>query len=129
MELETVLEIESLRYLAQDETRMGQSRTETKRVITSGGVKPKVKLQWPREAFWLYKVVEPLTGWQWTQEESKLNSENFQSFRWRPFHTVRFNSSSNADRTSTGASSASTGMAREHYSHFSTCSLSRTQFD
>lgn len=80
MELETVLEIESLRYLAQDETGMGQSRTETKRVITSRGVKPKVKLQWPREAFWLYAVVEPLTGWQWTQEYSKLNSENFQSF-------------------------------------------------
>jgi transposase len=79
MELEAILEIKQLRYLAQDETRIGR-KTETKRVITSRGVKPKAKVQWPREAFWLYGVVEPLTGWQWTQEYSKLNSENFQAF-------------------------------------------------
>jgi transposase len=79
MELEAILEIKQLRYLAQDETRIGR-KTETKRVITSQGVKPKAKVQWPREAFWLYGVVEPLTGWQWTQEYSKLNSENFQTF-------------------------------------------------
>lgn len=79
MELEAILGIESLRYLAQDETRIGR-KTETKRVITSIGVKPKAKVQWPREAFWVYGVVEPLTGWQWTQEYSKLDSENFQAF-------------------------------------------------
>lgn len=37
-------------------------------------------MQWSREAFWLYAVVEPLSGWQWTQEYGKLNSENFQVF-------------------------------------------------
>lgn len=79
MELEAILGIEQLRYLATDETRIGR-KTESKRVITSSGVKPKVKVQWPREAFWLFGVVEPLTGWQWTQEYSKLNSENFQVF-------------------------------------------------
>lgn len=79
MELETILGIKQLRYLAQDETRIGR-KTETKRVITSRGVKPKAKVQWPREAFWLYGVVEPLTGWHWTQEYDKLNSENFQVF-------------------------------------------------
>lgn len=79
MELESILGIEQLRYLAEDETRIGR-KTETKRVITSIGVKPKAKVQWPREAFWVYGVVEPLTGWQWTQEESKLDSENFQAF-------------------------------------------------
>jgi len=79
MELEAILGIEQLRYLAQDETRIGR-KTETKRVITSLGVKPKAKVQWPREAFWVYGVVEPLTGWQWTQEYRKLNSENFQAF-------------------------------------------------
>ncbi len=68
-----------MRYLAQDETRIGR-KTETKRVVTGIGVKPKVKVQWPRVAFWLYGVVEPLTGWQWTQEYSKLNSANFQAF-------------------------------------------------
>ncbi len=67
MELESILGIEQLRYLAEDETRIGR-KTETKRVITSIGVKPKAKVQWPREAFWVYGVVEPLTGWQWTQE-------------------------------------------------------------
>jgi hypothetical protein len=61
MELEGILEIKQLRYLAQDETRIGR-KTETKRVITSLGVKPKAKVQWPREAFWLYGVVE-LRAW------------------------------------------------------------------
>jgi len=50
------------------------------RVITSIGVKPKAKVQWPREAFWVYGVVEPLTGWQWTQEHSKLDSQTFETF-------------------------------------------------
>jgi transposase len=79
MELEAIFGIGSLRYLAQDETRIGR-KTETKRVVTGMGVKPQVKVQWPREAFWLYGVVEPQTGWQWTQEYSKLNSKNFQAF-------------------------------------------------
>lgn len=79
MELEAIFGISELRYLAQDETRIGR-KTETKRVITAQGVKPKVKVDWPRQAFWLYGVVEPLSGWQWTQEYSQLNSENFQQF-------------------------------------------------
>ncbi len=79
MELEAIFGISQLRYLAQDETRIGR-KTETKRVIRSIGVKPKAKVQWPREAFWVYGVVEPLTGWQWTQEHDKLNSETFQTF-------------------------------------------------
>ena len=79
MELEAILELKQLRYIAEDETRIGR-KTETKRVITSRGVKPKMKVQWPREAFWLYGVVEPLTGWQWTQEYRQLNQTNFQAF-------------------------------------------------
>ncbi|MDB9527337.1 transposase [Oscillatoria sp. CS-180] len=31
-------------------------------------------------AFWLYGVVEPLSGWQWTQTYGQLNRENFQQF-------------------------------------------------
>ncbi len=68
-----------MRYLAEDESRIGR-KTQTKRVITAKGVKPSVKLDWPREAFWLYGVVEPLTLWQWMQQYDKLNSENFQQF-------------------------------------------------
>lgn len=79
MELEAILGIKQLRYLTQDETRIGR-KTETKRVITLRGTKPKLKVQWPREAFWLYGVVEPLSGWQWTQEYAQLNQDNFQAF-------------------------------------------------
>jgi hypothetical protein len=55
MELQAILGIEQLRYLAQDETRIG-CKTETVRVISAKGIKPKVKVAWPREAFWLYKA-------------------------------------------------------------------------
>ncbi|NEQ24533.1 MAG: IS630 family transposase [Microcoleus sp. SIO2G3] len=79
MELQAMLGIEQWRYLAQDETRIG-GKTETAKVVSARGVKPKVKVAWPREAFWLYGVVEPLTGWHWRQEYSKLDGENFQQF-------------------------------------------------
>lgn len=78
MELQAILGIEQLRYLAQDESRVGR-KTETKRVITAKGVKPKMKVEWPREAFWLYGVVEPF-GWQWMQQYDKLDAEHFQQF-------------------------------------------------
>jgi hypothetical protein len=68
-----------LRYLCQDETRVGL-KTETGRVITARGVKPTVSVQWPRQAFWLYGVVEPLTGWHFCQEYAQLNSQTFQKF-------------------------------------------------
>jgi transposase len=55
-------------------------KTETRRVITAKGVKPIAKVAWPREAFWLYGVVEPLSGWQWTQTYEHLNHQNFQQF-------------------------------------------------
>ena len=71
--------IPQLRYLSQDESRIGR-KTETKRVITGKGVKPKAKVEWPCEAFWLYGVVDPLSGWQWTQQYEHLNSEHFSSF-------------------------------------------------
>jgi transposase len=49
-------------------------------VITARGVKPVVRVQWPRKAFWLYGVVEPTSGWHFCQEYPHLNSENFQKF-------------------------------------------------
>lgn len=49
-------------------------------MITAKGVKPIAKVEWPREAFWLYGVVEPLSGWQWTQPYSHLNQKSFQQF-------------------------------------------------
>ncbi|WP_041639070.1 transposase [Trichormus azollae] len=49
-------------------------------MITARGVKPVVRVQWPRKAFWLYGVVEPTSGWHFCQEYPHLNSENFQKF-------------------------------------------------
>jgi transposase len=49
-------------------------------VITARGVKPVVRVQWPRKAFWLYGVIEPTSGWHFCQEYPHLNSENFQKF-------------------------------------------------
>jgi DDE superfamily endonuclease len=70
---------QAVRYLCQDETRMGL-KSEMGKVITASGVKPVALVQWPRDNFWLYGVVEPLNGWQFTQEYPRLDSENFQQF-------------------------------------------------
>lgn len=80
MEFQALFQLnQPLRYLCQDETRIGR-KTQTARVITAHGVKPIAKVEWPREAFWLYGIVEPETGWHFTQEYEKLNSTNFQAF-------------------------------------------------
>ncbi len=55
-------------------------KSETGRVITAKGVKPVAPVQWGRETFWVYGMVEPLTGWHFYQEYDHLNSEHFQSF-------------------------------------------------
>ena len=68
-----------MRYLCQDETRFGL-KSETGKVITAFGVKPVVQVQWQRDNFWLYGVVEPLSGWHFTQEYSHFNTEHFQQF-------------------------------------------------
>lgn len=49
-------------------------------MITAFGIKPVVQVQWLLDNFWLYGVVEPLSGWQFTQEYSRLNTEHFQQF-------------------------------------------------
>ncbi len=68
-----------LRYLCQDETRLGL-KTETGKLITAKGVKPVAPILWKRENFWLYGVVEPLNGWHFCKEYAHLNGENFQQF-------------------------------------------------
>ncbi|NJR63998.1 MAG: IS630 family transposase [Cyanobacteria bacterium CRU_2_1] len=67
------------RYLCQDETRVGL-KSDTGRVITAPKVKPTAPVQWDRENFWIYGVVEPETGWHFEQEYDHLNSTHFQSF-------------------------------------------------
>jgi transposase len=65
--------------LCQDETRLGL-KSETGRVITLKGIKPVAPVQWGRENFWIYGVVEPLSGWHFEQEYDHLNSTHFQQF-------------------------------------------------
>ncbi|MEG4208436.1 transposase [Microcoleus sp. Pol7_A1] len=68
-----------LRYLCQDETRLGL-KTETGKVIMAFGVKPIAPVLWKRDNFWLYGVVEPLSGWHFCQEYDRLNTIGFQQF-------------------------------------------------
>jgi len=68
-----------LRYLCQDETRVGL-KSETGRVITCRGIKPVATVQWQRDNYWIYGVVEPLSGWHFTAEYERLDSEQFQAF-------------------------------------------------
>jgi hypothetical protein len=56
-----------IRYLCQDETRLGL-KTRPGRLITACGVKPVGQTQWQRGCFWLYGVVEPLTGFSFFYE-------------------------------------------------------------
>lgn len=68
-----------MRYLAEDETRVGL-KTQMGKVITSSGVKPVAPVSWGRDNFLIYGVVEPLSGWHFTAEYPHLDTENFQQF-------------------------------------------------
>lgn len=68
-----------LRYLCQDETRLGL-HTLPGRLITASGVKPEGLTQWKRDNFYLYGVVEPLTGKSFFYEFSHLDQVCFQRF-------------------------------------------------
>ena len=68
-----------MRYLCQDETRLGL-KTITGRLITTCGVKPIGETQWKRDCFWLYGVVEPLSGFSFFYEFSHLDHCCFQMF-------------------------------------------------
>ena len=68
-----------LRYLCQDESRLGL-KTELRRVVTNRGIQPVVRVAWKRKSFWLYGVVEPLSGWHFCLEYPKLSGQHFQEF-------------------------------------------------
>ena len=68
-----------MRYLCQDETRLGL-KTITGRLITAKGIKPLGHSQWRRENFYLYGVVEPLSGYSFFYEFPYLNADCFQHF-------------------------------------------------
>ena len=62
-----------------DESRLGL-KTEPGRLITKTGVKPVGNMQWKRENFYLYGLVEPLTGEHFIWEFSHLNTTCFNIF-------------------------------------------------
>src|SRR5512144_2936669 len=68
-----------IRYWTQDESRFGL-KTITRRRLTLKKVKPLVKVQWQCKAFYLYGVVEPLTGELMIQTYDGVNTKNFQQF-------------------------------------------------
>jgi len=68
-----------IRYLCQDETRSGL-KTIPGRLITARGIKPMGETQWQRDCFWLYGVVDPLTGFSFFYEFSHLDRVCFQQF-------------------------------------------------
>ena len=60
-------------YWCQDETRVG-FRTESGRKITLKGVKPEQKLQWHYDYYYIYGLIEPITGRSFFYEFSHFNS-------------------------------------------------------
>ncbi|MCP6760027.1 MAG: IS630 family transposase [Fischerella sp. CENA71] len=68
-----------MRYWCEDESRVGL-KTEVGRLITIKGTKPVGIMQWKRENFYLYGLVEPLTGEYFIWEFSHLNAACFQVF-------------------------------------------------
>jgi hypothetical protein len=69
----------TVRYVCQDESRFGL-HTVSGRVMTLKGVKPVGRCQWPRDNFYVYGIVEPLTGEYFIEKRPKLNGETFQMF-------------------------------------------------
>lgn len=65
--------------MCQDETRLGL-KTISGRLITAKGVKPLGLNQWQRDNFYLYGVVEPLSGYSFFYEFSHLDGDCFQRF-------------------------------------------------
>jgi hypothetical protein len=70
---------QKIRYFAEDESRFGLKTIEGRR-ITLKGVKPSGDWQWQFKAFWLYGVVEPLTGESFFWEFSHVDAECYQEF-------------------------------------------------
>lgn len=68
-----------IRKECEDETRMGL-RTIQRRKLTSKGVKPIGSLQFRREKYYIYGLVEPKTGESFFREISHLDTKCFQEF-------------------------------------------------
>jgi transposase len=72
-------EHQRVRYWCTDESRFGL-KTVTRRRLTQRGVKPIGQIQWLFKSYYLYGLVEPLTGESLFLEYSHLNTEGFQAY-------------------------------------------------
>lgn len=68
-----------VRYWCQDESRLGL-KTLTGKILTLKGVKPQGIMGWKRDNFYLYGLVEPISGKSFFWEFSHLDSLCFQHF-------------------------------------------------
>lgn len=68
-----------VRFLCQDETRIGLKTISGKK-ITGKGIKPIGQVQWQFKATYIYGVVEPQTGEHLFYEFTHLNTDCFQAF-------------------------------------------------
>ena len=66
-------------YGCTDESRFGL-KTITRRRLTQRGVKPIGQVQWAFKAYYLYGLVEPLTGESFFLECSHLNTDCFEAY-------------------------------------------------
>ena len=64
----------NISYWCQDETRLG-FRTELGRKITLKGIKPKQEFQWHYNYYYMYGLIEPITGRSFFYEFSHFNSD------------------------------------------------------
>ncbi|MDB9415335.1 hypothetical protein [Microcystis aeruginosa] len=71
--------IEKIRFLCEDETRLG-IKIISGRKITAKGVKPYGKVQDQFQATYIYGVVEPKIGEHFFYKFAHLNSQCFQIF-------------------------------------------------
>ncbi len=68
-----------VRYWCSDESRLGL-KTITRRRLTQRGVKPIGQVQWSFKSYYLYGLVEPLTGENFFLECSHLNTDSFEAY-------------------------------------------------
>lgn len=68
-----------MRFWCEDETRIGLKTIEG-RLLTLKGVKPVGKMQWVFQCFWLYGLVEPVSGESFFYEFCHLDTICFEKF-------------------------------------------------
>ena len=73
------IDVDNIRVLAQDESRLGLMPV-TRRRITAKGIKPIQKVQLEYESYYLYGAVEPLTGDGFYLELPGLNGDCIQVY-------------------------------------------------